>query len=69
MHRPLNVKTCFDRSMATREMCGLSLTFTDFKVQRSHPDSTCSGTASRLSVDITFFAICDIYTRVISKEV
>jgi hypothetical protein len=61
-------KMNLERSMSTREVDGLSLIFIDFYVPALTPRLRGGYTALQLSENITFFAICWIYTYVIGKE-
>jgi hypothetical protein len=54
--------------MSTGEIDGLSLVFIDFDVPALTPRLHRSEAALELSENIALFAVCAIYTCVISKE-
>jgi len=60
--------TSLDRSMTTGEADGLSLILIDLHVPALTPRLHSIKAALQLSQNVALFAICCIYTRVISKE-
>jgi hypothetical protein len=56
------------RPKSIRKVNGLSLIFIDFYIQALIPRLNNTETSLQLSENITPFAVCRIYTDVISKE-